>query len=183
MINFNIIVAIDSKNGIGKDGNLPWHLSQELKYFKAITTKTVSPDKKNVVIMGRKTWESIPEKFRPLLDRINVVLTHNKELDLPEGVLKACSFEDVVNVLEADMLQNSWGEVFVIGGRGIFDEAFKYYPQCQKLYVTEIQGDFNCDVFLPFFKEKFEKKVVSSAQVENGVTYFFTEYVLKEAAK
>jgi dihydrofolate reductase len=73
---FSVIVAATTSGGIGKDGNLPWRLSKDMQYFKAVTTR--SPEgKRNAVIMGRKTWESIPAKFRPLPDRINVVITRN----------------------------------------------------------------------------------------------------------
>ena len=72
-----LIVAHDSSRGIGKNGSLPWKLSKEMKYFAAATT--AAPEgKKNAVIMGRTTWESIPAKFRPLKERINVVLSANK---------------------------------------------------------------------------------------------------------
>jgi dihydrofolate reductase len=76
-MNFSIILAIDSKNGLGKENALAWKLSGDMKYFKKTTVLTDNPDDINVVIMGRKTWESIPSKFRPLPGRINCVLTRN----------------------------------------------------------------------------------------------------------
>jgi len=75
-----VIVAVDENNGIGKDGKLPWHFFSEMKYFKKTTLQTNDPNKKNMVIMGRNTWESIQPKYRPLKDRKNVILTSREDL-------------------------------------------------------------------------------------------------------
>ena len=72
---FQLVVAATRKLGIGKAGSMPWKLPGDMAYFKEITSRTADPGKQNAVIMGRKTWESIPSKFRPLPGRINVVLT------------------------------------------------------------------------------------------------------------
>ena len=73
--NFQLVVACTRQWGIGKAGTMPWKLKLDVAYFKALTTRTADPQKQNAVIMGRKTWESIPTKFRPLAGRINVVLS------------------------------------------------------------------------------------------------------------
>lgn len=72
---FQLVVAATRKLGIGKNGSMPWKLPGDMAYFKEITSKTADSAKQNAVVMGRKTWESIPPKFRPLPGRINVVLT------------------------------------------------------------------------------------------------------------
>ena len=77
-MNFNIIIAVDEKNGIWKDNKLAWKLSKDMLYFKETTLFTKDKDKLNAVIMWRKTWESIPAKFRPLAWRLNCVLTKNR---------------------------------------------------------------------------------------------------------
>jgi len=82
-------VAFDSQYGMGKNGQLPWVIPQDLKHFKEISTAVINPANKNAVIMGRKTWESLPEKFRPLPGRVNVVLSKEGKLDLPSGVLSS----------------------------------------------------------------------------------------------
>ena len=69
-ISFDLVVSMDGDSGIGKAGGLPWHLPADVRRFKELTSSTQSPDKKNVVVMGRKTWESLPQKFRPLRNRI-----------------------------------------------------------------------------------------------------------------
>ncbi len=83
------IVACTRDGGIGKEGKLPWKLSGDMAYFKRVTLDTEDiPGKRNAVIMGRKTWESIPNSFRPLAGRLNVVLSRNpKSINLPDGVV------------------------------------------------------------------------------------------------
>lgn len=83
MSGLTIIVAATTSNGIGVNSRLPWRLSKELKYFSQVTSK--APDgQRNAVIMGRGTWESIPEKRRPLQDRLNIVISHDPKYDLYE---------------------------------------------------------------------------------------------------
>jgi len=178
MIPVHIIVAIDKKSGIGKDGGLPWHLTGDLKYFREITCTTQSPKKKNIVLMGRKTWDSIPKDFRPLNERINIVLTHNKSLDVPEGVLKAESFEQVLTMTKSEQLKNIIETAFVIGGQQVYEEALKY-PECQKLYITQVCQSFNCDVFFPEFKSRFNKIHESTHHNEGALSYYFEEYQLQ----
>ena len=74
---YQLVVAATRKLGIGKAGTMPWKLPGDMAYFKELTSKTADAGKQNAVIMGRKTWESIPPKFRPLPNRVNVVLTRN----------------------------------------------------------------------------------------------------------
>ncbi len=88
-----LIAAASENMGIGKNNALPWRLKAEMKYFTRMTIDTKDPSKKNAVIMGRKTYESIPAKHRPLNDRINIILTSNKDYEAPEGVILCQSFE------------------------------------------------------------------------------------------
>jgi len=173
-----MIVAMDTERGIGKENDMPWHLPGELKHFKEITCATDSSEKQNVVMMGRKTWESIPEKFRPLPNRINMVLTRNPEAEFPKGVLPADSLEKGLGILESDEFKGKVEKVFVIGGQQIFEEALKL-PQCCKLYLTRIKKSFACDTFFPPFEDQFERAFFSSCHNENGITYYFSEYIRK----
>ena len=150
MIPVYVIVAIDDQSGIGKGGELPWHLSGDLKNFRNITCSTRSPKKKNIVLMGRKTWDSIPKQFRPLPDRVNVVLTRNKSLRVPDGVLKAESFDQVLQMVRSEQLKNMIETVYVIGGRQVYEETLKY-QECKKLYVTQVHGSFHYYAFFPTF--------------------------------
>ena len=180
MIPVHIIVAIDEKSGIGKEGALPWHLTGDLKYFRDTTCMTHSPKKKNIVLMGRKTWQSIPKQFQPLPERINVVLTQNPNLEVPYGVLKAESFAKVLEMVRSEKLKSIIETVFVIGGQQVYEETLKH-EECQKLYITKVQGTYNCDVFFPDFITNFEKTSESSPHNEGPITYQFEEYARKSS--
>lgn len=171
---FSIVAAADSKMGIGIGNRLPWKLAGDLKFFSKVTTET-TPGKMNAVIMGRKTWESLPEKHRPLKDRINVVLSRS-EIKLPEGVQHASSIDDALRALEG---RTDVDRVFVIGGANVYAQAIAH-PDADKIYLTEVEGEFNCDAFFPPIpEESFGKKSVSETHNENGVNYRFAEYVRK----
>ena len=134
MVSLNLIVAIDSKNGIGKDNDIPWYIPNDLKYFKKITTTTSSPDKKNVVIMGRKTWDSIPDKYKPLPNRYNFILTRNEEL-----LSKNTTETETENTTEyhkslskaikrAFLLKrddNLVDKIFIIGGQTLYEKIME----------------------------------------------------------
>ena len=81
-IRFDIVVAADEQRGIGKDNDLPWHLPGDLTHFKRTTTRAVAEGMSNAVVMGRKTWESVPPRYRPLKNRVNVVLSRRDSLEL-----------------------------------------------------------------------------------------------------
>lgn len=170
---FNIIVAVDVENGIGKDGQLPWYLPGDLRNFREITSHPRLPHQQNVVMMGRKTWESIPLDVRPLRNRINVVLTRNRDFSSPKGVLIAKDFEQSFTQLEK--LKHKISDIFVIGGQQIFDTALNY-PQCQNLYITHILESFDCDTFFNFPSRDFKKVFISKTFTENGISYYFAKY-------
>ena len=175
MKEFEIVVATDAAQGIGIGGKLPWHLPGDLKFFRELTIKTRSPGKKNVVVMGRKTWESIPVQFRPLPGRINIVLTKNKYFTTPMEVIRANSFEDAFSVLEQPPLKNIIERVFVIGGAQIFQEALTR-PECTKLHITQILQNFNCDTFFPAYHAEFERRKQSAPHQDGEMIYYFSEY-------
>ncbi len=171
-LSFNVIAAIDLQRGIGKGGGLPWHLPGDMKHFKIRTTTTRNPEKQNAVMMGRKTWDSIPEKFRPLPDRINLVLTQNPQQRFPPGVLFARSLKTGFSLL--GHTPDCEG-IFVIGGAHVFEAALQM-SCCEKLYLTQINTSFECDTFFPDFEGRFKRKTVSETFWENGISYCFSEY-------
>lgn len=174
MKDFSIIVAIDKNRGIGRNGDLAWHLSSDMKYFKEITMKAAA-GKRNAVVMGRKTWESIPERFRPLLNRLNVILTRNTEISFPDDCIQSCSLEEG---LEKISVRDDIDQIFVIGGASVYEQAIKL-AECKQLYITMIQEEFDCDVFFPEFSQGFQLTSQSSEKSEGNNHFFFQEYHLK----
>ncbi|RMY04648.1 hypothetical protein D0867_10285 [Hortaea werneckii] len=168
-----LIVAATPKNGIGHSGGLPWPmLKKEMAYFARVTKRTPTTpaagsilpdaskqedtDKKcsNVVIMGRKTWESIPPKFRPLKDRTNLVVSTKSRAELgnvPDTVVVGSSITDCLNDLERRVRQGQAlpvGKAFIIGGSSIYEAALKM-PQTKSILLTRIQRDYECDTHFP----------------------------------
>lgn len=169
---FRMIVAMDQNRGIGIENKLPWHLSADLKYFKKITTATKKEGSKNAVIMGRKTWESIPKKFRPLPGRLNIVLSRNADYMVIEGIELVRAFTDAIDRAKELNAETS----FVIGGAQVFEMALEH-PDCEYIYVTEILETFECDTHLSKINNKqFERVRESEIMEENGMKFRFVEY-------
>jgi dihydrofolate reductase/thymidylate synthase len=171
MENFSIVVAFDKNRGIGKNGGLPWQLSKDLKHFKEVTMQKHPSGNTNAVIMGRKTWESLPERFRPLPGRINVVLTKQSDYTLPVTVITADSLDSV----EKKLKSVPHGYLFIIGGQQIFEAVLKE-KRCGSLYVTHIDGVFDCDTFFPLFDDGFVRIEESPAVEEGQISYRFVQY-------
>lgn len=171
-IEFSLVVATDKNRGIGKDGDLPWRLKKDMKYFKEITTNTKDENLKNTVIMGRATWESIPEKFRPLPNRHNIVLSRNESLLLNHPEAKtANSIQKALELARELKAENN----FVIGGGNIYNQCVQM-KNCTKLYVTEIENTFDCDTFFPAFKANFEITNTSEIIIDNNEKIRFNVY-------
>lgn len=175
MREFSIVVATDANNGIGKNGTLPWHLPGDMKHFRNLTTGVDEVGKKNAVIIGRKTWESIPPKFRPLPGRINIVLSRSSDLKLPVDVLRAKDFQEVFRLLEKPPLSQMVERVFVVGGAQVYKESLKH-KECAMIYITQILNSFDCDAHFPDYHVDFERYEISSPQKEGDITYFFSKY-------
>lgn len=150
---------------------MPWHLPADLRHFRDVTMDAV-PGKTNAVIMGRKTWESIPEKFRPLPGRTNIVITSHAHYILPPGVNRAGSFQEALDIC-CDASRGDLGRVFVIGGARVFTEAV-HHAACQSLYLTHIDGVFDCDVFFPHIPSCFLELSRSERSNDNGVSLYFS---------
>ncbi len=171
MRDFSIIVAADAKMGIGRGGALPWHLPGDMAHFKTVTLAAPA-GKRNAVIMGRKTWESVPQRFRPLMGRLNVVLTRNPDFVVPAGVKTHHSLEDALKSLEA---HRDIHQIFIIGGADLYAQAVTL-PECRRLFLTRIDADFECEAFFPPVPTDFKQKFCSPVVEENSVKYRFFEY-------
>lgn len=172
MPRFAIVVAADQAGGIGKSGDLPWRLEGDMAYFKRITQEAPASGTRNAVIMGRITWTSIPDQFRPLPGRINVVISSNSQLPLPDGVIRAESLQDALHGLDG---LTGVGRVFVIGGGQIYRQALEH-RDLDAIYLTRVHGQMDCDTHFPEIPPTFELVSTSAPQTENQISYEFREY-------
>ncbi|WVQ75883.1 hypothetical protein IAR50_005517 [Cryptococcus sp. DSM 104548] len=196
------IVAATQENGIGINGGLPWRLPGEMKYFARVTTgETPSSvaDKQNVLIMGRKTWESIPTKFRPLKSRRNLVIS-GKGVDLgnAENSEVHGSLNSAISALPSGP---DAPRAFLIGGSTLYTTALLSSPSdrplVDRVLLTRILSQFECDAHLEDFAshqtpsgEKLWKKCstqelrewigwdVEEEQEEKGIKYRYEMWVL-----
>lgn len=127
-----LVAAVANNGCIGKGGELPWSIPEDMKRFKDLTTGSI-------VVMGRKTWESIPEKYQPLPNRHNVVVTRQADYKLPDGVDR---FNSLDTALDAFVTNN----VMVIGGAEIYTQAM---DRADTLQITEVHRDVDGDTFFP----------------------------------
>lgn len=146
---FSIIVAVAENGVIGKDNKLIWSLPADMKFFKEKTTG-------HVIITGRKNYESIPDKFRPLPNRTNVVITRQKNYHAP-GAVVVGSLEEALTYATTNSPKD---EVFIIGGAEIFKQAL---PVCKRVYLTWVHELFEGDVFFDPLSEN-EWKLASSTK-------------------
>lgn len=168
-----IVVAADQKNGIGIRGTLPWKLKGDMRFFKDITTKTKDPKKRNMVIMGRTTWESLPEKHRPLPGRVNVVLSRNADFS-PTGAKRASSLEEAMK-----LAGSSIETCFIIGGGSVYREGVNF-SLLSGIYLTRIQKEYPCDTFFPEIPKKFSHIQSLGKEKEGDTEYEYLLYEKKE---
>lgn len=162
----NLIVAVDEKWGIGRDNGLLASVPGDMQYFKEHTM-----DK--VVVMGRKTLESMPKK-RGLPKRINYVLTRQENYEA-ERCIVVNTEEELFEALK----QYDPDDVWLIGGATMYN---KYYDMCDKLYITKMYADLNADAFITNIDEDDRYEVVSESEMheDNGIKYRFYVYERKD---
>lgn len=161
----SLIAALSRNRVIGKNNGLPWHLPDDMKYFMQTT-------KGHHVIMGRKNYDSIPEKFRPLPNRNNIVVTRQKDLKL-DGCL-------VVNSLQAgvDIAKNAdEPELFIIGGSAIYQLGL---PLANRLYLTEIDADLQGDTYFPAINRSDWKEISRKHHVADERHAYPFDFVIYE---
>nr|XP_046242161.1 dihydrofolate reductase [Scatophagus argus] len=179
----NGIVAVCPDLGIGMNGDLPWHpvrLANEFKHFRQMTATPSVKGKQNVVIMGRKTWFSIPEKNRPLNNRINIVLSRQCKVPPAGAHYLAADFNSALRLVDTELADQA-DQVWVIGGSSLYKELMES-PGTRRLFVTRILKQFECDTFLPEISpDKYHllpefPGVPRELQEENGIQYRFEVY-------
>jgi dihydrofolate reductase len=158
----SIIAAIGKNRELGKDNKLIWHIPKDLKRFKKITSGTV-------VIMGRKTFESLGH---PLPDRVNIVITRDKNYQ-EKGVVVCHSIEEAIENPKSEIRNPKLSnEIFIIGGGEIYRQGLKY---TDKLYLTVVDKEFpEADTFFPDYSE-FKKITFEEKHQDGNLQYKFIE--------
>jgi dihydrofolate reductase len=150
----SLIVAMDNQRGIGRNNDLMWHLPRDMRFFREITLN-------NIVIMGRKNYDSIPLKYRPLERRENVILTRNTNFQA-ENCKVFHSLEDAFSIYNKEEKR----KIFIIGGGQIYKEAL-YCGIVSEMYITKVHSVYDADTFFPSFDESAWNKQTLFKQEEN----------------
>lgn len=179
----NSIVACSLNNGIGKNGDLPWRLTKEMKHFSKITTTTSDPSKQNAIVMGRKTWLSIPARRRPLVNRMNIVLSRTMKLDSASSNQPHSIFGNLKEAIDFLNKQEQIEQIFVIGGEQVYKSVLDS-KLCDRIYLTRILKDVDCDAYFPVIDQnEFNRiqtdEVAVGVQEENGLEYEYLVYERK----
>ena len=154
------LIFARARNGvIGKQGTIPWHLPEDLAHLKKTTMGCP-------VIMGRKTWDSLPPKFRPLPGRLNVVVTRQPDWRA-DGALRAGSLQEAASICA------SHADVWVLGGAEIYAQAL---PMASTAVVTEIDADFDGDTYAPQFGSGWTKTQGERQVSSTGTQFSFSTY-------
>ena len=159
MSRLHLILARAANGVIGKDGGLPWHLPEDMAHFKRLTSG-------HPVIMGRKTWDSLPPRFRPLPERLNIVVTRQTGWRA-DGALGAASLQDAL------ALCPTGADAWVIGGADIYREAL---PLAATAVITEIEADFEGDAHAPQFGQQWREIERDRHVAANGLAFSFVTY-------
>lgn len=159
MTDMNLIAAVDEKNGIGRDNKLLFHIPEDMKRFRSLTTGAA-------VVMGGKTMRSLPNQ-KPLEGRENIVLTRDKDFSA-DGFTVCNSARELFEVLKT--LKKS---IFVIGGGEIYSLLL---PYCSRAYITHIDADGRADTFFPDLGTQWRLTSQSETREYNGIKYRFCEY-------
>lgn len=162
----SIVVAVSDNNAIGAGGALLWRLPKDMEYFKKVTMG-------HHVLMGRKTWDSIPVKFRPLPGRVNMVVTRQKDFNA-EGAVVVKSVEDGIALAQ----QAGEEELMVIGGGEIYKQVF---PKTDKVYLTKVHATFiDADTFSPDILDNRWKVVSTESHWADEKHQYHFDFVVLE---
>ncbi|MBP3982429.1 dihydrofolate reductase [Acidovorax sp. JG5] len=155
-----LIYARAANGVIGRDGSMPWHLPEDLAHFKRLTLG-------HPVIMGRKTWDSLPERFRPLPGRTNIVITRQPDWH-QNGVQRASSLREALQFCASS------DTVWVMGGAQIYAQAL---PLAHRVEVTEIAQIFDGDAHAPVLGPEWVEAARENHTSASGLPFSFVSYV------
>jgi dihydrofolate reductase len=165
-VKISLVAAVAHGGVIGNGNAIPWRIPEDLAFFRDLTMG-------HPVVMGRRTWDSLPDRFRPLPGRRNVVVTRNPDWQA-DGAEHAASLDDALHLL------GGAAQVFVIGGAEIFAAAL---PDADELVLTEIDRDVEGDVlFPPWSRDAFEEVTREPLVSEDGTVLAFVTYARRHAA-
>jgi dihydrofolate reductase len=168
MPSIHLIYARAANGVIGLDGTMPWHLPEDLAHFKRTTLGCP-------VVMGRKTWDSLPPKFRPLPGRKNIVITRQTDWLAQQAAVE----KPDTSLIAVDSLNAAWAacadasKVWVMGGAQIYAQAL---PLAQEVVVTEIDADFKGDAFAPELDTSWVETQRERHTAASGLRYSFVWY-------
>ncbi len=156
-----LIAAQASNRVIGRDNSMPWHLPEDLSYFKRVTMG-------KPVVMGRKTFESIG---RPLPGRLNIVITRQKDWSAATGMMVVHSVDEALELAVGYGAENGLDEVMVIGGAQIYERAL---PLAERVYLTQIQQSFDGDAVFPPLGDEWRQVACEDCEsAHSGLKYSF----------
>ena len=160
-----LVAAVARGGVIGRANAIPWRIPEDMERFRSVTMG-------HPVVMGRKTWDSLPERFRPLPGRRNVVVTRNPEWH-GEGAERAGSLDEALRLVDGAE------RVFVIGGGELYADAL---PRADELLLTEVEADVEGDTWFPTWQRaEFEESGREQHVSESGVEFSFVTYVRRGA--
>lgn len=163
-----LIVAKAKNNVIGKDNDLIWHIPADMRFFTETT-------RDHIVIMGRRNWDSIPLKYRPLSNRLNVVITRNESFSHPDCVVFN-SVEEAIDHYKTNASPDENRDLYIIGGGQIYDHCLKH-DLLDELYVTFIDQEFEGDTYFPEIDDsKWKRELILHHEIDEKNHYKFDVY-------
>lgn len=161
-----MIAAVATNGVIGKDNTLPWRLPKDMKFFAEETTG-------NVVIMGRKSWDSLPAKFKPLPQRLNMIISRQskEQLGITDPTVEV--FDNVLSAIQKAETSN--GKIYIIGGAEIYKAAM---PYVNELIITEVKAEIDGDTYFPTITSDFTEisRVENKADEKHKYDFDFVTY-------
>ena len=178
------------EGGIGYHNDLPWpKIPEDLEYFSKVTTYNYVNNNdsnsisNNVIIMGRKTWESIPKRYKPLPDRTNIIISESlfeesnleKRIEIENlNVLIFSSLENAFNYIEHK--RKEYGKVFIVGGESLYKECIRRINECEHIYFTRVHNRYLVDTYFPLIDKSLYEKFISIDREDKEIRYTFEVY-------